>query len=476
MGTNAGSVNCASVKILLSTDGGTTFPTVLSASTANDGSEVITVPASAGTTNRVKVESIGNIFFDISNTNFTIAGAPACAAPSGLTASSITQTDANISWTAVGGAISYDVDYKAAAAGTWINAATATTSTTVNLSGLTSATLYDWRVRTNCSSASSSYAQAQFTTASAPTCNATTGLSTSAITTNSATLGWSGLSGDANYDIDYKEASSGTWINAATATTNTSVGIAGLTASTLYDWQVRTNCINGLTSNYSQAQFTTATEGAICPGEFDVATNGNTAGAATIPLNTDVFGLVEARGDNDYYRFNITTGGTITISLSNLPADYQLALLSSAGALLQTSANNGTANESISRDVPAGTYYARVYPKSNGAWNAISCYTLKVQTGTATRNEAAAIVGNKFTVSPNPAGYTVNLAFTAGDGGIAQVSVISQTGASVLSKTLNVNKGDNSRKLDIGQLANGMYFIKIQTGSVIQLAKLVIGK
>ncbi len=476
LGTNAGSVNCASVRILLSTDGGQTFPTVLLASTANDGSEVITVPASAGTTNRIKVESIGNIFFDISNTNFTIGGAPACAAPSGLASSSITETSATISWTAAGGALSYDVDYKAASSGTWINAATATASTSINLSGLTSGTLYDWRVRTNCSSASSSYAQAQFTTASAPTCNATTGLSASAITTSSATLGWSGLSGDANYDVDYKEASSLTWINAATATTNSSVGIAGLTASTLYDWRVRTNCINSLTSNYSQAQFTTTAVGPVCPGAFDVSTNGTTAGAATIPLNTDVFGLIEVQGDNDYYKFNISTGGTITVLLSTLPADYQLALLNSAGTVLQTSSNTGTANETINRTVTAGFYYVRIYPKNKGAWNAVSCYTLKVQTGTATRIEPSAIAGNKFTVSPNPAGYTVNLAFTSGDGGIAQVSVISQTGASVLSKTLTVNKGDNLRKLDIGKLANGMYFIKIQTGSVIQMAKLVIGK
>ncbi|RYE19704.1 MAG: peptidase, partial [Sphingobacteriales bacterium] len=37
-------VSCANVRILLSTDGGLTFPTVLAASTANDGSEVVTVP------------------------------------------------------------------------------------------------------------------------------------------------------------------------------------------------------------------------------------------------------------------------------------------------------------------------------------------------------------------------------------------------------------------------------------------------
>jgi len=72
-GTNAGAVSCASVNILLSTDGGLTFPTVLASATSNDGSEVITVPSTPSATCRVKVEAVGNIFFDISNANFTIA-------------------------------------------------------------------------------------------------------------------------------------------------------------------------------------------------------------------------------------------------------------------------------------------------------------------------------------------------------------------------------------------------------------------
>jgi len=70
--TNAAPFNTANVRILFSSDGGLTFPTVLSASTANDGSEAITMPAAITTTARIKVEAVGNIFFDISNNNFTI--------------------------------------------------------------------------------------------------------------------------------------------------------------------------------------------------------------------------------------------------------------------------------------------------------------------------------------------------------------------------------------------------------------------
>ena len=76
--TTAAPVSCANVKILLSTDGGQTFPTLLVASTANDGSEVVTIPNTPTTTARIKVEAVGNIFFDISNTNFTITAGTGC--------------------------------------------------------------------------------------------------------------------------------------------------------------------------------------------------------------------------------------------------------------------------------------------------------------------------------------------------------------------------------------------------------------
>ena len=165
------------------------------------------------------------------------------------------------------------------------------------------------------------------------------------------------------------------------------------------------------------------------------------------------------------------------MTLTTLPANYHLRLLNSSGTTLQTSSNSGTNNETINRTVSAGTYYARVYPSNNNNWNASNCYTLRVQTGTAGRGEEfVQLSGNAFSVFPNPAATVANLAFNAVADGNAEIRITDQLGNLVLRKTVTVNEGENSSKLDVSSLANGMYFIRLQNGADIKMAKIVIRK
>jgi hypothetical protein len=450
--TTAAPVSCANVKISISTNGGTTFSTLV-ASTPNDGTETVTIPNTPTTTARIKVEAVGNIFFDISNTNFTITSGSGCAAPAGLTASAVDTSSATIGWTAVSGAVSYSVDYKAASSATWISVATATTATSVSLTGLTQGTTYDYRVRTNCASGSSSYSAAQFTTISTAPCSAPTGLTSSAVTSTGATVSWTAVSGALSYSVDYKVNSSATWTSAATATTATSVSLSGLTSATLYDWRVRTNCSGG-NSTYAAAQFTTLTVTG-CSNTLDNSTNGTISGAATIPFNTDVTGLISPAGDVDNYKFVITTRGTITITLGTLPGDYDLKLLNSSGSQVTISEAGGTSSESITRTVAAGTYYAQVYGYS-GATSATSCYTLRVQLGTASRETD---VVSSAVIFPNPANNVVNINLT-GVKGKSDVSVFDVNGRVVLRREVN----SANTQLDISALLPGVYIIRIKNG------------
>jgi hypothetical protein len=75
-GTDAAPISVSEVKISLSTDGGLTYPHVLAASTPNDGSAEVTFPSVNAEKARIKVEAIGNVFFDVSDADIAVVEAP----------------------------------------------------------------------------------------------------------------------------------------------------------------------------------------------------------------------------------------------------------------------------------------------------------------------------------------------------------------------------------------------------------------
>lgn len=146
-GTTANGVNAANVDILLSTNGGTTYPITLLAGTPNDGSQSIVIPNNPGSQNRIMVKGSNHIFFDVSNTNFTIttgsSDTTAPSAPTSLSASGTTQSSTNLSWNASTDNVAvtgYDVYQGATVIGT-------TSATTYVVNSLSAATTYTFSVR-----------------------------------------------------------------------------------------------------------------------------------------------------------------------------------------------------------------------------------------------------------------------------------------------------------------------------------------
>ncbi|MCC3213933.1 T9SS type A sorting domain-containing protein [Chryseobacterium sp. X308] len=118
-----------------------------------------------------------------------------CDAPIGLYTSNLTGTSAKLNWSAVG-TNTYDVDYKPASSTTWTSAVSATSSTSVTISGLTVNTDYDWRIRTNCSVKSAYMFAPRFTSTSGTTPTGSYALSLDG-STESGAAGSMNLSGSA---------------------------------------------------------------------------------------------------------------------------------------------------------------------------------------------------------------------------------------------------------------------------------------
>jgi len=183
--------------------------------------------------------------FNANYNSFTFGNVSSCKTPSGLSTTNVTGNSATITWSPEPGAVSYDVYYNTSPYGAidqWINTATATASTAVNLSGLNQASRYSYRVRANCSSGSSSFRQSEFTTLTV--CERPTGLTTTNIANFSATFNWLPVPGATGYLIELGRGYGNDWISINGVITSTSYTVSGL-SSTYYTWRVRAICPEG---------------------------------------------------------------------------------------------------------------------------------------------------------------------------------------------------------------------------------------
>ncbi len=70
--TDVWPVNCKTVNIKLSTDGGYNYPYVLAENVPNNGSFFVTMPILTTTSGRIMVEAADNVFYDVNNANLRI--------------------------------------------------------------------------------------------------------------------------------------------------------------------------------------------------------------------------------------------------------------------------------------------------------------------------------------------------------------------------------------------------------------------
>ena len=83
---------------------------------------------------------------------------------------------------------------------------------------------------------------------------------------------------------------------------------------------------------------------------------------------------------------------------------------------------------------------------------------------------------SKISVYPNPASDIATVVYTAIKEGKYTLSLSDVTGKTVVRQDAIANKGENFIKLNVGNYANGLYFIRLSDGSNTQTIKLVKAK
>ena len=144
----------------------------------------------------------------------------------------------------------------------WYYANDVTATTVTATDGVIAETDYVWQIRTNCSDApDGDWAEGTFTTADNPTpgvCGVPGNLSNTLITETQGRANWGTGSGAENYEFRFKKASDSEWITRTGLRDTFRQTLTGLDSGTDYVWQVRSNCGDGVKSEWTDLQsFTT---------------------------------------------------------------------------------------------------------------------------------------------------------------------------------------------------------------------------
>lgn len=154
-------------------------------------------------------------------------------------------------------------------------------------------------------------------------------------------------------------------------------------------------------------------------------------------------GQVGSSDPADYYRVDLSEGGSIKLAASGISGDIDLQLLNSSGVAIARSTNDGKANESINQTVAPGTYFVQVSPFSNGKSN----YTLDMSSNYTGQSNSpvpspSSSPSNSPSSSPSPSPSPGSPSSNpTGDPGNTLGSAEAKSSAA-FSRTQQVNKDD----------------------------------
>lgn len=158
-------------------------------------------------------------------------------------------TSVMLTWDTVCGATKYKILWRVAGTSSWNVTYKESQTGAFTLTGLTASTTYRWTVKADC--ASNGWGQASlgqnFTTLSGP-CLQPTALAESPVTSTMAKLTWTNPALAHRFRIRWREVGTTTWTTLVKTGTLSHHWLTGLSASTTYEWQMRTLCEAGVTA------------------------------------------------------------------------------------------------------------------------------------------------------------------------------------------------------------------------------------
>lgn len=509
-GTNAGAVNTPTVNILLSVDGGQSFPFTLASNVPNDGAQSVTVPVTGGDTSlaRVKVEGNNNIFYAVNASNFSIQESEFVIAVSNPVIDVCQPADAVYNFTyntflGFSDTTNFSVVGLPAGASAVINPTSASadgTTGTVTVSGTGSLAVgsYDFTIQGDSGALTKSTDLTLNVFSSAISAVTLVSPSNSAI--DIATDGdivWNANANAVDYFVEVSSDASFTSIVESATVQAVSYTTTALNANTQYYWRVTASNACATASPSSAFSFTTAnlTCGTFSAGDLPIAISESGAGNSY----TSVINVAS--------NFPITDVN-VTLDITHTwDDDLVITLTSPNGTIVELSSNNGGSGDNYTGtifdqestggpitggvapftgsfvpegdlstlygEMSAGTWILTIVDDANLDGGTLNSFDLELCVqGTLSVDKFESAISN-FTLYPNPNNGSFNIQLANASTNSIEVSVFDIRGRSVYNKRYP-NTPNFKETINLESAQSGLYILQVSDGVNSQTKKIIV--
>jgi hypothetical protein len=324
-------------------------------------------------------------------------------------------------------------------------------------------------------------------------CNTPTSLAASSITSTSATVSWATATGAVSYNLQYKVSTVSTWTTVS-GITSTSYGLTGLTASTIYNYQVQSVCSGGTSTYSTAASFTTLPSGGITYCTTKGSTGYEYINKVAIGTINNTSGNNSGYGNYTALNTSLAAGSSASITLTpgftsssyreywtvyidyNKDGDFtdaneQATSGNAIGALTKSFTVPSTAKSGATR-MRIIMHYGSSRTSTCGTFSdgEAEDYTVNITGGTFTAIAAAGNTSvNTLAVSPNPVkASSANIILQLIKAGAVNIKIADLSGRILRTETINSTvAGSKNYRLNNLSLFPGTYMIVAEQNSTI---------
>ncbi|MFI5134397.1 MAG: T9SS type A sorting domain-containing protein [Chitinophagales bacterium] len=184
---------------------------------------------------------------------------------------------------------------------------------------------------------------------------------------------------------------------------------------------------------------------------------------------------IESKKDKDYFSFTKPPYfDNIKVTLTDLPADYNLWVYDENKNLLAKSQNSGTEDESVF--IP-DTYFSKYYVFIKSPlheYDAFNCYNLNIYLSMIAKESDNEIPSAPETIYPNPADDVARLDMNRIVEGTYRIQIMNELGLTLLDEDHHFTPDENSLDIAVSSFPSGNYLVRIKGKDFSDGMKLIV--